>query len=124
MKLNNQEIYNLTLNFCNEFDSVKQQNFPAKISFYIQKNRNKLVEAYNEIEQIRQDILNKYGSYDEKTGSYYFEKNIIDIVNKELKDLISIEQNINISMIKLSDLEGLEFTLEQMEALMFMIEED
>ena len=38
-------------------------------------------------------------------------------------DLLSIPQDIDISMINLSDLLALDFTLAQMEALSFMIEE-
>jgi hypothetical protein len=38
--------------------------------------------------------------------------------------MLNLDTDITIQKIKLSDLEGLEFTLEQMEALMFMIEED
>ena len=43
--------------------------------------------------------------------------------NKELEELLQIEQDIDISMIKLDDLVELDFTFEQMEALSFMIEE-
>jgi hypothetical protein len=41
-----------------------------------------------------------------------------------LDDLLKITQEINIGMIKLSDIENCEFTPKQIEALFFMIEED
>lgn len=121
--MTNLELYELTIKFCDCFNCVEQKNFPAKISFYIQKNRKILVDAYNEIEQIRRDTLEKYGNFDQYTQSYSFEPKIIDKVNKELEEFGLLEQELPFFKINISDLEGLEFTLEQMDALMFMIEE-
>ena len=41
-----------------------------------------------------------------------------------MDDLIEMEQEVNILMLKFSDIENLEFTMNQMEAIMFMIEEE
>lgn len=107
------------------YKETKNLYFPSKISFFIQKNKSILLNSIDEIEKTRMDIIKHYGIQDKiDCNKYNFPTEAVDIVNKELDDLININQNLDFYKIKLSDLEGLEFTLEQMEALMFMIEED
>ena len=121
-KLTNAEIYELNNLFQSAFDIKEKKYYPAKINFFIQKNKNLLSKLNEEIEKIRFSIIQNYGIIE--GNNYRFTEDNIPVANKELADLLKIEQEINISMIKLSDLEGLEFTQEQMTALMFMIEED
>ena len=124
-KMKNYEIYDCCelLNSFFEDQRMQQIYMPAKLNFYLQKNKNSLRDLYKSIISTRQDILLHYGTHDDN-NNYHFKKEDIDIVNQELQDLLNIEQEVEIILIKLSDLENLEFTLEQMEALMFMIEED
>lgn len=124
MKLSNGEIYNIYTLFEKSFqEDNNKQYLPSKINFFILKNKKLILTAMSEIDLIRKDIIKNYGILQEN-NEYFIENNNIDLVNNELNDLLSIEQDIDISKIKLSDIENLEFTLEQMEALMFMIEED
>lgn len=124
MKLSNREIYNIYTLFEKSFqEDNNKQYLPSKINFFILKNKKLILTAMSEIDLIRKDIIKNYGILQEN-NEYFIENSNIDLVNNELNDLLSIEQEIDISKIKLSDIENLEFTLEQMEALMFMIEED
>ena len=100
------------------------QDFCINIHFYIQKNRELLLKAYEDMEKIRLNVFNKYGTYNSEEKSFSFKTEQIEDINNELDDFKNIQYDINFLKVKLSDLEGLEFTLEQMEALMFMIEED
>lgn len=121
--MTNEQIYTLAIKFQKEFNSYTKY-LPAKINFYIQKNRELLLKAYEDIEKIRLNVFNKYGTYNTEEKSFSFKTEQIEDINNELDDFKNIQYDINFVKIKLSDLEGLEFTLEQMEALMFMIEED
>ena len=46
------------------------------------------------------------------------------MANKELADLSNIKEDIDIKLIPLEELDGIDFTPEQMEALLFMIKEE
>lgn len=96
---------------------------PIKINFYLQKNIQTFTKAAKLIEQLRQHIGQKYGNFDELTNSYKVESNNIPLAEKEMQDLLEIEQNLDISIISLSDLEGIDLTTQQMQALLFMIED-
>ena len=121
-KMTNARIYALS----NKLDSVlnsETRYMPAKIAYFIHKNKTKILEHFNIIEQSRFGIIRHYGTLDESTGSYNVPSELLVKANKELEELLQIEQDIDISMIKLDDLVELDFTFEQMEALSFMIEE-
>lgn len=121
-KMTNAQIYALS----NKLDSVlnsETRYMPAKIAYFIHKNKTKILEHFNIIEQSRFGIIRHYGTLDETTGSYNVPNEVLAKANKELEELLQIEQDIDISMIKLDDLVDLDFTFEQMEALSFMIEE-
>lgn len=123
--MKNKDIYKyyMLLNSFVTSAEEKKLYLPSKINFYFQKNKNNLSNACEAIFKTRQDICIEYGIYVKEDDSFKFSDDIRDTVNEELDNLLEIEQELDIFMIKLSDLEGLEFTLEQMEALMFMIEE-
>lgn len=99
--------------------------FPAKITFIIQKNISILKKLSEEIYLIRDNIIQHYGSPDsENNETYMISEEYRDIAQKELDDLIEMEQEVLILKLKISDIENLEFTMNQMEAIMFMIEEE
>ena len=121
-KMSNAQIYALS----NKLDSVlnsETRYMPAKIAYFIHKNKTKISEHFSIIEQARFGIIRHYGTLDETTGSYNVPNEVLIKANQELEELLQIEQDIDISMIKLDDLVELDFTFEQMEALSFMIEE-
>lgn len=121
-KMSNAQIFALS----NKLDAAlnaESRYMPAKITYFIHKNRTKLAEQMNFIEQARIGIIQHYGDLDKNTGAYNVPDEVLDKANQELNDLLKIEQDLDISMIKLSDLDNIDFTLEQMDALSFMIEE-
>lgn len=119
--LTNHEIYTINSQFNEAFKDCNQF-IQAKINFYIQKNRKKLVELATEIEATRIEIIKNFGQQQED-GQYYIEQDKILIAQQEMQDLLDITQEVEISTISLKDIENLHFTFPQMEALMFMIEE-
>ena len=124
-KFSNAEIYSHSTALIKLFGNDNQNYFSAKINFIIQKNKNTLLDKAIEIEQARLEIIQKYGHlYEEDSNQFVIPPEKVEIVNQELADLLSIEQELNILTIKIDDLDKVEFTPAQMEVLMFMIEEE
>lgn len=122
-KMTNAEIYGLSKALNLAFNN-EGKYLPARVNFYIQKNKNLLSQLNESIETTREHIITHYGTPNEEGTSYNIAPENINEVNKELQDLLNVEQEVSVSMIRLSDLDGLDFTPKQMQALLFMIEED
>lgn len=120
--LTNEEIYLINEQLNKSFEN-NQQYLPAKVNFYIQKNKKKIKDLAEEIEETRTKIIKSFGTPSEDDGKYFIPKDKLDEAQNELKDLLNIKQEIEIFLISINDIENLHFTLPQMEALMFMIEE-
>lgn len=120
-KLTNDEIYFINKQLNKTFED-SQQYLPAKVNFYIQKNKKRIAELAQEIEIARAEIIKNFGEQKEDQ-KYYIPQDKIQEAQQELFDLLNIQQEIEVFTISLDDIENLHFTLPQMEALMFMIEE-
>lgn len=123
MKLTNAQIFEMATNLVAAFQN-ETRYLPAKLNFYIQKNRNILSARAEEINASRTAIISHYGDIDMNTGNYTIPDDKKSIVNSELSDLAKLTQEINLERIPLSYLDNLEFTSKQMQALMFMIEDE
>lgn len=122
MKLTNNEIYGYAVAL-NEAFSDDTQRLPMKFNFYLQKNKKTLTELGSDIEDSRADIIRSYGKLTEDGTQYEIPSDIVEKAQKELEDLLMLEQEVNIYMIKSNDLtDDISLTTKQMEALMFMIE--
>ena len=120
MKLTNQQIFAYANALAQAFDS--EQKLPIKINFYLQKNKNLLMELAQDIEKTRLNIAETNGKLDEEKKQYAIDPEKIETVQKELEDLFSLEQEVNIYTIDIDSLsDNLTLTTGQMEALMFMI---
>lgn len=123
MTLTNNEIYIYAKNLAEAFDD-KDQKLPIKINFYLQKNKNTLIELATAIEAARIEIAKNYGTLDTEARQYIIPPEKMDEVNKELIDLLTLEQEVQIYTINIDNLsDDIALTTAQMEALMFMIEQ-
>ena len=120
--LTNEEIYLINQELNKVFNDFNQY-LPAKVNFYIQKNRKKIADLAKEIEQTRAEIIMNFGNEVDEIGKYFISEDKIEEAQKELQDLLNIKQELDINLISINDIENLNFTFPQMEALMFMIEE-
>ena len=120
MKLNNGLIYQYALNLSEALNDNDLQ-MPVAILFSIEKNKQTLMTVAQDIEKYRMDIIKKYG--EEVNGNYNVPQEKIEIANKELQDLFSIEQDINIYKFNIEDLGDIKLTSNQMNAILFMIED-
>ena len=120
--MTNNEIYATTIALNREFEDTKQV-LPVKVNFYIQKNKATLMSLAQDIEKVRMDILQQYGSYNEETEQFEFTAEQAPILTRELNDLFSLEQEVNIYTVDIEKFgDDLSLTTGQMEALMFMID--
>lgn len=104
-------------------DNIKY--FPAKINYIIQKNLRTLENIAREIENTKNQIVTHYGIQDPNDPeTYNFEGENARIAQKELNDLLEVKQEVQLLKLTLKDIEPLEFTSNQMGALLFMIDEE
>lgn len=123
MKLKNKDIYNYNNNLTIAFND-NNKYFPVKVNFIIQKNKRLLSGLSSEIDLYRRNIGELYGTLSEEEGVYNISKEKLSAAQKELNELMEVEQEVNIIMIPLKDIENLEFTSNQMDAMLFMINEE
>lgn len=122
MKLTNQKIYDYAVGLGEAFQDTTQ-SLPIKINFYLQKNKNILMELARDIENARLSIINNYGEPSEDGTQYIIPKEKMPQVQKELLDLFELEQEVNIYTIDIDSLsDDIALTTGQMEAIMFMID--
>ena len=122
MKFNNQQIYQIANNVLGNLDNLNIY-IPAKANFFIQKNISALAAAAQEIEKSRLEIAKHYGVLDEEGQQYKIPEDKLEEASKELEDLFSIEQELDIKTFSIEALGNAEFTPAQMQAMMFMIED-
>ena len=122
MKFNNSEIYQIANVLAKTFDNLDIY-IPAKANFFIQMNIAIFAAAAQEIEKSRLEIAKHYGELDEENQQYKIPEDKIEEASKELEDLFSIEQELNIKTFTIEALGEAEFTSAQMQAIMFMIED-
>ena len=105
LNLSNERIVN-TINVLGELNNAK---LPVKVAYAITKNINKInteLKAYNE-EKVK--LIDKYAEKDEKgelktneIGNVILEEEHIEDWNREIAELLSIENEIDIHMINLN----------------------
>lgn len=119
--MTNNDIYMIATSFLNNFET-NDVRMPAAIAYAIQKNKASLIAIGQEIEKSRVEIIQHYGTMQED-GQFMVPAEFVDQANKELADLLKIEEDVKIYMININELNDVSFTAKQMETLMFMIEE-
>ena len=124
MILTNGQIYSSAQKLI-KFNENFHKELSVVLNYYIQNNINKLMQAGIEIEKSINFISNKYGeSSKDDPNMIIIKDEYKEKAQKELDDLASIKQNIDIHLIKLSELKDLELSSEDLQALLFMIEDD
>jgi hypothetical protein len=122
MKLTNNEIYSYAIAL-NEAFAGGEQKLPVKINFYLQKNKKTLMALGQDIEESRMNIVRSFGEASEDGESYKIPADKINAAQKEVMDLLELEQEVEIYKINIDNLpEDLSLTTAQMEAIMFMVE--
>lgn len=103
---------------------LQMKPLPAKISFALVRNTNALRIIVQDIEQVKYKIVSMYGVQDENNPEVFrIKPKYIEIAEKELNELYETDTNVDLMQINLSDINGVQFTPAEMDALMFMIME-
>ena len=96
--------------------------FPATVSFTIIHNLRKMQPIVEDIQATYDNLVLKYADRIDSNCFKVPEQNR-EAFNKEVNALYSIDTEIQISKIQFSDIKDLMISLQEMDALYFMIEE-
>lgn len=123
MKFTNNKIYQIASDITNNLKEINAY-IPAKANFFLQKNINTIINAAQEIENSRLEIVKHYGILNEETQQYTILDEKMNDAIAELEELFNIEQELEIKTFSIEALGTAEFTSAQMQAIMFMISEE
>lgn len=121
--LTNNEIYNYAT-FLQENFSNNETKFPIKVNFYLQKNLNTLIELAQEIEKQRIEIIQEYGVKNEETQKIEVPVEKTQEATEKMNELFDLTQEVQIYKVKLDTFGDISLTPGQMQALLFMIDEE
>lgn len=131
-------LFNLKLkeivNFLNLYEDLKKEKLPFKLSFILAKNNQIIEKEYDFYLEQRNQLMDKYFVVDEATGRYITlnkEQTIFKIkdgLDKEcheaFAELEEFDVQVDLRTIPESMLENLNFTLENVEVLSMLLEEE
>ena len=120
--MTHEQIYQKGIEFLENFSNIECY-LPAAVVYSIEKNKQKIIEMANDIEQSRLSILNHYG-FTNENNQIEIPSESIEKANEELKNLLSIENDIKIYTFKIEELNNINFTPNQMKTILFMIDEE
>lgn len=126
MKISNERL----VNDINKLKEISKKQLPIKVSYAIAKNLSKIDSELKIFNEERQKLVNQYGEKDsdgnlkvDKNSMVSIKKNCISTYNKELKELFSIENDIDIHKFKINLLDGFNISAEEVQAIEYMIED-
>ena len=105
-----------------KLEEEKELRLPIFVGYAIAKNKVMLQAEVNIILELRKKIIMKYSKDGEEEVIIPKEK--VDACNKEIAELWSMENGIELIMIPITAFEDLQFTLEEMKTLQNMIKLD
>jgi hypothetical protein len=126
MKLTNQEILTIVENLTPLMQD-SQTEYPAAISYSAARNFNILSPIAEDILEERMEIIKTHSevTYDAQTGEfhYYFPNNEeAEAANKALKDLLAVENEVNITKFYYKVIQEEKISMSVMNAICFMVE--
>lgn len=99
--------------------------FPARVSYAIARNIKLLQPIVEDIQTAYNGLINQYAEPIEgEPTKFKVKENNITILNEEVTKLYNMETDVSLVKIKFSDIESLELSIKDTEALMLMIEEE
>ena len=121
--LTNNKIYNYANSIIENFSGVDIK-FPIKVNFYLQKNQTELMALAQDIEKQRVDLIQEYGTLNEETQQFEIPPEKVVEVSQKINDLFNLTQEVKLYKVKLEDFGDVELTSGQMQALLFMIDDE
>lgn len=124
MLIKNMDIYTNTQTLNEHFGEGCTLTLPIKVNFFLQKNIDILVKAAQDIEEARMNIAQTYGRMNEEGTAFSVPEENLEKATQELNDLFNLEQDLNVRKFRLSDFNDIELSCAQMNAIMFLIEDE
>lgn len=107
-----------------EKEGVKLFKDRIKVVYAIKKNKDKLEQLLKPFTDTRAELLAECNKAEaNKNGTIDIKLDCVDRFNKEMTALLDIEVDAEIHTVKFSDIDGLELSMNDLEAIDFMIEE-
>lgn len=128
LNLSNERI----VNTINALVKLNNTQLPIKVAYAISKNVNKIESELKVYNTEKAKLVNKYGEKDKEgklkvgeNGNVSLKEEHIEDYNRDIKELLSIENEMDIHMIKLDDLLNSDYNISpsELSAIDFMIEE-
>jgi hypothetical protein len=112
-------------------NSLSEIKLPVKTSYVIAKNIRELSKILEDVEGVKKKIFDKWVEKD-KDGNPLTQDNKQDVFklkknnefNKDLNELLEIENDVNISKVNLDDLKGVDLAPSTLINIDWMIEEN
>ena len=121
--LTNNEIYNYTTSLQENFIN-KEIKLPIKVIFYLQKNLKTLTTLAQELEEQRISIVREYGVLNEETQKVEVPAEKTQEATEKMNELFNLTQEVQIYKVNLDAFGDISLTPGQMQALLFMIDEE
>lgn len=126
MKLSNERI----LTDIQKLRGLSDKQLPVKVSYALAKNINKIESELKVYEKERAKLIDKYAEKDEKgqlksdeAGQIMFKDGCREQWDKDIKELLTIENEVDIHKFKLGALEGYSMAAAELMLIDYMIEE-
>ncbi len=124
MTLTNNEIYVYANALSEQFGNNSDIKLPLKVNFYLQKNMTELVSLAQDIEKQRMEIASEFGKLNEESQQYEIPDANINAAQNKLNELFNLTQEVKIYKVKLDAFGDIDLTSAQLQALLFMIDEE
>lgn len=109
---------------------IAQKQLPIKVSYAIAKNISKIESELKTYTNERQKLIDRYSEKDEngkptvdEFNQITIQKDLTEDWNKDIKDLLSIENEIDIHKFKIDELEGYSMAPAELMLIEYMIAE-
>ncbi len=122
--MTNLEILNKYIELIKIFNETDALILPIKVNYTLQKNIASLSIQVSLIEKMRDSIGKKFGTYTPDENMYTIPPENLERASDELKILMNSKEEVEIRKIAFQELQDLTLTSKQMQALLFMIEEE
>lgn len=124
MKISNQRL----IENIQKLSGVAQKQLPVKVSYAISKNISKIESELKVYDKERQKLIDKYAEKDEKGQAIADEKGQIKFNDKDswdndIKVLLDIENEIDIHKFSINELNGINISAVELQAIDYMIDE-
>ena len=126
VKLSNEQI----INDANKLRAISEKQLPIKVSYALAKNIGKIESELKVYNKERNKLLDQYATKDEKgefkfdkEGQVIFKDGCKEKWDKDINELLEIENEIDIHKFNINELEGYSISPSELMVIDYMIQE-